>query len=130
MFVAINIAKLYVLSQYDGRWGIVMRKLFVMVCCALFVFIGLSGATVDAVVQEKNIEKTSLVTPALAFGVMKTLDTTPEYRDYEVKLFAVVVYGGETFSFSRGEFIRLYNFKGLDLIFIVAGSCDDWAVIG
>ncbi|HEC82150.1 MAG TPA: hypothetical protein ENI42_07010 [Thermoplasmatales archaeon] len=107
-----------------------MRKLFVMVCCALFVVIGLSGATVEAVVQEKNIEKETLVAPALVFGFMKTLDTTPGYRDYEVKLFAVVVYGGETFSFSRGEFIRLYNFKGLDLIFIVAGSCDDWAVIG
>ncbi|HEC87138.1 MAG TPA: hypothetical protein ENI49_04650 [Thermoplasmatales archaeon] len=107
-----------------------MKKMFAIVCCTLFVITGLVSATVEADSQEKNVEKTTLGGPALVFGFMKTLDTTPEYRDYEVTLFALVVYGGETFRFNRGEFIRLYDFKGLDLIFTVVGSCSDWATIG
>ena len=107
-----------------------MKKVLVLICCTLLVITGTASATLDVDSQEKIIEETPQFAPALAIGIMKNIETTTEYRDYEVTLFCIIMYGGETLQYNRGEFIRLYNFNGLDFLFIVVGTCNDWALIG
>jgi len=107
-----------------------MKKIFVLIFCALLVITGNISATIAEDSQEKIIENPTQSAPALAIGIMKNIDNTTEYRDYEVTLFCFIMFGGETLKYNRGEFIRLYNFNGLDFLFIVVGTCNDWAVIG
>ena len=77
-----------------------------------------------------SMPKNKQIGNIIVVGIMDSIATTVENRDYEVKIIAIVIESGSTHIFNSGEMIRIYNFQSIEFGSIVVAFCDDWGIIG
>ena len=90
----------------------------------------LVDTTIEADSQQRNAEESNQFGNVIVIGIMNIIDASPEYKDYEISIIAIIIDGGGIHILKSGEMIRLDNFQGLEFASIVIGSCDDWGIIG
>ena len=89
-------------------------------------------ATTQATPEADSIQRDTLpqASNIIVIGLMDIMDASPEYKDFEITIIAVIIDGTGIHILKSGEMIRLYNFQGIEFASIVIGFCDDWGIIG
>ena len=96
----------------------------------IFVMTLLIATTVLPIISAPPTVDETQIGNIIVIGIMDSIATTVENRDYEVTMIAIVIESGSIHILNSGEMIRLYNYQGIEIGSIVVAFCDDWGIIG